>query len=103
MLMEKMITCAYTSHMDCSALNQQILEKSVALNINKLCVTFYGRSVDPSEVVCAFFRVICELALRVHLLVDKCVFHRNSRYVIYPLVWTAITQKLLVSCTCFYP
>jgi hypothetical protein len=41
-------------HMGHSASLQQILEKSVALNITKFCITLYAKSVFPSELACVF-------------------------------------------------
>jgi hypothetical protein len=48
-------------------------------------------------------RVFCELSLKMHLFPDNSVLHRNNHYVIFSQVETAITLKLLVASTCFYP
>jgi hypothetical protein len=41
-------------HMGHSTSIQQILEKSVALNIPRFCTTLNAKSVVPSELACAF-------------------------------------------------
>jgi hypothetical protein len=48
-------------------------------------------------------RLFCELALKIHLFPDNSALHRNSHFVIFPQVKTAITLKPLVVSTCFYP
>jgi hypothetical protein len=48
-------------------------------------------------------RVFCELVLKVHLFLDNSALHRNSCYVLFPQVQTAITLKPLVVCICSYP
>jgi hypothetical protein len=47
--------------------------------------------------------VFCELALKIHIFPDNSVLHRNSHYVIFLQVETAITLKPLVASTYFYP